>query len=103
FFAQGTMLYGMPHDITLYGGLLYADFYQAVNAGVGMSLGNFGSVSTDITQSQTKFDEENEGNKQGQSIRFLYSKTISTTNSIITLAGYRYSTKDFFSFNDALD
>lgn len=102
FFGQGTLIYGLPYELTLLGGILYSGFYQAANVGIGMGLGEFGAISADITQSLAHFDKSDDTTEQGQSIRFLYSKTISATNSIITLAGYRYSTENYYSLSDAV-
>lgn len=37
-FAQGTMIYGMPYDSTLYGGLLASGKYSATSLGAAMGL-----------------------------------------------------------------
>lgn len=102
-FGQATIIYGLPSDITLYGGVQYSNFYQSLNTGIGISLGDFGSLSSDITQSSVKFANAERSHEEGQSLRFLYSKTIDETDSIVTLAGYRYSTQDYYSFNEAIE
>lgn len=48
-FFLGSLIYGLPTDSTLYGGLLMAKDYFSVAAGVGISLGYFGALSADIT------------------------------------------------------
>ena len=104
-FGQISLLYGLPHDLTVYGGVQTSKVFNSAALGLGMSLGNFGSISLDATQSWTDggSDEANHDSKQGQSYRFQYSKDIDATDSTITLAGYRYSTKGFYSFEEALD
>ncbi|MDU3359491.1 MAG: fimbria/pilus outer membrane usher protein, partial [Klebsiella sp.] len=37
---------------------------------------------------------------QGQSVRFLYNKSLTDTGTNIQLVGYRYSTRGYFSFAD---
>jgi outer membrane usher protein len=53
-FAQGTLIYGMPHDSTLYGGLLASGKYSAASLGIGHGFGDWGSLSTDVTQAKTE-------------------------------------------------
>lgn len=107
--GQATLIYGLPHDLTVYGGLQSAGGYHAYALGLGMSLGEIGSVSLDGTQAYTPAEStdpihENRGNSsQGQSYRFQYSKDITETDSTITLAGYRYSTKGFYTLQEAMD
>jgi len=100
-FGQGTIIYGLPHDMTLYGGTQNAQHYDALAGGVGFGLGELGSISVDMTQAWT--DLQNGNDKQGQSYRFQYSKDIQATDSTVTLAGYRYSTEGFYTFQEALD
>ncbi len=65
----GTVVYGLPGDVTLFGGILVVD-YQAFNIGTGVSLGYVGALSADITNSSAKFD--NESTLIGQSYRVRY-------------------------------
>lgn len=99
-FVQGTILYGLNSGVTLYGGTQQADRYRNVAAGVGLGLSDLGSVSFDVTQA---WSELYTGDRQGQSLRFQYSKDIQSTDSTVTLAGYRYSTSGFYTFNEAAD
>lgn len=104
--GQATLLYGLSHRVTLYGGLQAADNYTAFALGSGFGLNSLGSVSLDVTQAYTSLRKPNESgrqSKEGQSIRFQYSKDIEATDSTVTLAGYRYSTKGFYSFSEAMD
>jgi len=104
--GQATLMYGLPRDVTLYGGFQTADKYNALALGVGFSLGEAGSVSMDATQAFTTLDKEMNGidrSQEGQSYRFQYSKDILSTDSTVTLAGYRYSTKGFYTFQEAMD
>lgn len=104
--GQATLVYGLPHDMTVYGGLEAADSYKAMALGLGFSLGTMGSVSMDATQSYTKLDENTKNSTrspEGQSYRFQYSKDIAATDSTVTLAGYRYSTEGFYTFQEAMD
>ncbi|ATG16536.1 fimbrial biogenesis usher protein [Providencia alcalifaciens] len=97
-FLQTTLLHGLSYGWTLYGGTQLANRYQSFNAGIGKNIGVFGALSIDITHANAKLPDDS--NHQGQSIRFLYNKSMSETGTIIQLAGYRYSTKGYYSFAD---
>ncbi|WP_082363114.1 fimbria/pilus outer membrane usher protein [Cronobacter condimenti] len=98
-FAQGTVIYGLNNQLTLYGGAMGADTYQAAALGVGIGLNEWGSVSIDVTHARSQL--QNDTTSTGQSYRFQYSKNIEVTDTSITLAGYRYSTSGYFNFDEA--
>lgn len=98
-FGLGTLIYGLPYDVTIYSGGLFAGNYQSVAVGVGYGLGDIGSISVDVTQARTRFEHTPE--QSGQSLRFQYGKNIETTDTTFTLAGYRYSTSGFYDFREA--
>ena len=97
-FFQGTLLHGLPAGWTLYGGTQLADRYRAFNLGVGKNMGDLGALSLDITQANATLPDDSE--HQGQSVRFLYNKSLTDTGTNIQLVGYRYSTHGYFSFAD---
>ena len=97
-FFQGTLLHGLPAGWTLYGGTQLADRYRAFNLGVGKNMGELGALSMDITQANATLPDDSE--HQGQSVRFLYNKSLTDTGTNIQLVGYRYSTRGYFSFAD---
>lgn len=98
-FAQGTLIYGLPANTTLYGGLLVSDRYNAQVVGLGHGFGDLGSLSVDVTQAKTELRDGS--NHSGQSFRFQYAKDIEVTKTTFTLAGYRYSTSGFYDFKEA--
>ncbi|MEX3022579.1 fimbria/pilus outer membrane usher protein [Kluyvera sp. STS39-E] len=98
-FAQGSLIYGVHNAITLFGGVTAAQDYQALNSGAGVALGEFGSLSADVTVAKTTLD--NDTQHSGQSYRLLYTKKIDATDTNLTLASYRYSTQGYYSFADA--
>lgn len=98
-FVQGTLVYGLPHDLTAYGGVLVAQKYTAVSGGVGVSLGDIGAVSADITKAEATLYA---GDKStGQSYRVRYSKSVQATGTTVNMAAYRYSTSGYYGFSDA--
>lgn len=98
-FAQGTLIYGLPYSTTLYGGLLGSGKYTATSLGVGHGFGDWGSISTDITQASTELRDSSR--HSGQSYRFQYAKDIVASGTTFTLAGYRYSTSGYYDFQEA--
>ncbi|EMZ7035337.1 fimbrial biogenesis outer membrane usher protein [Salmonella enterica] len=98
-FVQGVLIYGLPRDMTVYGGLQIAKDYVAGTGGVGMSLGSLGGISADVTQANATLAD---GEKtRGQSYRVRYSKSMLESGTTVTLAAYRYSTEGYYSFQDA--
>lgn len=97
-FLLSTLVYGLPKDITLFGGGLVARDYQAYSLGTGISLGYFGALSTDVTHSEAQFNGEDK--KTGQSLRVRYSKSLASTGTSVDLTALRYSTREYFSFNE---
>ena len=97
-FFQGTLMHGLAAGWTLYGGSQLADRYRAFNFGVGKNMGNQGAMSVDITQANATLPDDSR--QQGQSVRFLYNKSLNELGTNIQLVGYRYSTRGYFSFAD---
>ncbi|MBS3046385.1 fimbria/pilus outer membrane usher protein [Enterobacter mori] len=100
-FGQGTMIYGLPGNTTLYGGVLGAGNYRSLAVGVGHGFGSLGSVSLDMTYADSELTDAS--SHRGQSFRFQYAKDIESTGTTFTLAGYRYSTGGYYRFQEAND
>ncbi|ATA24614.1 hypothetical protein BIY26_20010 [Brenneria goodwinii] len=98
-FAQGTLVWGLPHGTTLYGGSQLSEDYQSAAFGAGQNLGYWGALSLDVTQAHTKLADGSE--HDGQSARFLYAKSLNDLGTNFQLLGYRYSTKGFFTLDEA--
>lgn len=98
YFTQGTLLWGLPNNITVYGGAQLADRYRALALGTGLNLGAWGAVSADITQAHSMLSD---GSKyDGHSLRFLYGRSLVSTGTTFKLVGYRYSTQGFNTLED---
>jgi outer membrane usher protein len=98
-FVQGTAIYGLPHNVTLYGGGLVAKDYASLVVGSGISLGYFGALSADITTSSATLQGQDD-RKSGTSYRVRYAKSLLETGTSVDLAAYRYSTRHYYSFAD---
>lgn len=97
-FVLGTLIYGFPHNVTLYGGTLMAKDYNAFSLGSGISLGNFGALSADFTTSSATMDDG--PRRSGQSYRLRYAKSLLSTGTSVDLTAYRYSTRHYYNFAD---
>ena len=90
----------MPMDFTLYGGTTLAQNYLSLMAGAGKNMRSLGAVSLDLTQARTQQDQG--GTLSGQSLRFLYAKSLEQTGTQFRMAGYRYSTSGYRTFTESV-
>lgn len=97
-FLQGTLAWGLPDGYTAYGGVQYSDNYRAVAMGLGKNMGDFGAISADITQANSTLADGSE--HHGQSVRFLYAKSLNSVGTNFELLGYRYSTEGFYTLDE---
>lgn len=96
---QGTLSWGLPYGVTAYGGVQYSQKYQSAALGTGINMGVWGAVSADITQANSQLADASR--HRGQSVRFLYSRAFYTTGTTFRLAGYRYSTRGFYTLEES--
>ncbi|WP_257249773.1 fimbria/pilus outer membrane usher protein [Burkholderia cepacia] len=94
--TSGSIVYGLTDNSTVAGGFLLAHDFQALNVGVGTNT-PIGALSVDVTQSSSRVRGKH---SSGQSVRVLYAKTFTRTNTNFTLAAYRYSTSGYRTFSD---
>lgn len=99
-FMQADAMYGLPLGWTIYGGSLASEDYSAFAGGIGKNFGYIGAVSVDITQAKSTL--ANGETENGQSYRFLYSKSFQGGTDF-RLLGYKYSTSGFYTFQEATD
>lgn len=97
-FAQGTLMWGLPHNVSYYGGVQYSPEYLAVQSGAGIDLGTLGAFSADITHANSTLSDGS--HYKGQSVRFLYAHAFNLTGTTFRLAGYRYSTKGYHTLDE---
>lgn len=97
-FSQATLIWGLPHGFTLYGGMQLSSHYHALAIGSGANLGDWGAVSLDVTQAVSTLADNS--THQGQSLRFLYAKSLAQSGTNLQLMGYRYSTSGFYTLDD---
>ncbi|WP_413498616.1 fimbrial biogenesis usher protein [Buttiauxella gaviniae] len=97
-FTQVTLIAGLPYGFTAYGGTQLAEDYTAVALGAGKNLGEWGALSMDVTHARSRLADDSD--HQGQSLRFLYAKSLSGYGTNFQLLGYRYSTRGFYTLDE---
>ena len=98
-FVQSTLFYGLPADITFYGGAQVADDYQAWSAGLGHGFGELGSLGFDYTRATTRTPSNRR--YSGNSARLQYQKEFASSGTSLSLASYRYSSSGYYDFSEA--
>lgn len=97
-FSQGTVGIGLPFDSTIYTGYQISDDYLSTGVGIGKDIGQYGALSIDMIQSYAKIKNKY---YNGNSYRALYAKSFNDTGTNIQLTGYRYSTSEYYTLNEA--
>lgn len=101
---MGTISYGLPGDITVYGGSLLSEGYYAFALGTGLSLGKYGALAADVVQSKNQADDSRfmkEGS--GAAWRVRYEKTLNDLGTTVNLANYQYRTGNYMSLQEYVD
>lgn len=96
-FVQASYQYGLNNIITLFGGTMLGENYNAFTLGSGWNTA-IGAVSFDVTQAHSRQDNGDVFN--GQSYQAAWNKYLSQTRTRFGLAAYRYSSRDYRTFND---
>ncbi|EOT1268580.1 fimbrial biogenesis outer membrane usher protein [Escherichia coli] len=98
---QATLMYGLPWNLTAYGGIQSATHYQAASLGLGVSLGRWGSLSVD--GSDTHSQRQGEAVQQGVSWRLRYSNQLTATGTNVFLTRWQYASQGNNTLSDVLD
>jgi outer membrane usher protein len=98
-FTSATLIYGLTERMTVAGGTQVAEDFRAGNIGAGVNTG-VGAVSVDVTQSVSQQARETH---TGQSVRVRYANTLDLTNTTLAVAGYRYSTDRYRTFDEHVE
>ncbi len=97
---SAELAYGLPWNLTGYGGVQTAEHYQAGSAGLGIMLGAWGAVSVDITQARSQRYTETRQN--GQRWRLRYSNTLDTSTSL-NVTSEEYASEGYSGLPETLD
>ncbi|MFW9081403.1 fimbria/pilus outer membrane usher protein [Pseudomonas sp. P2757] len=98
-FISSTLAYGMSSNMTGILGVQTSDNFNAMSLGMGRNT-SFGAVSFDVTHSSSQARGQT---TQGNSLRMLYAKTFTGTDTNFTLAAYRYSTEGYRTLTDHIE
>lgn len=99
--GQATLMYGLPSNVTLYGGLLGGDRYQAATLGAGLMLNYLGAVSVDATTARGRFRDNTRAD--GTVVRVRYNKYLETTGTGLSASGEWYPTGQYRSLSEVMD
>ena len=90
-FVSSTLAYGINSNLTGIVGIQASENFKALSVGMGRNTA-IGAVSVDLTHSSSLTTGQS---VQGNSLRALYAKTFTGTDTNFTLAAYRYSTEGY--------
>lgn len=99
-FSGGELSWGVSNNWSLYGGSILSGDYNALAIGAGRDFQDWGTLSSDVTQS---FANLYGSTKKGKSWRVSYSKRFDETNTDITFSGYRFSERNYMTMQQYLD
>lgn len=95
-FSQLTFFYGLPYEMTVFGGTMAAQDYRALDMGYALGLNQFGSLSADITSTAS------EKYKNGQNYRLQYSKTFTGSDTDMSLSWSFSPSDNYISLSDSI-
>lgn len=98
--AQATVAYGLPWNLTVFAGQQWSPHYQATSAGLGVMLGDYGALSSSITQATSEYRQQSP--VKGQAWEVRYNKTLQASDTSFSLVNSQYSTADFSTLSDVL-
>ncbi|HUA79543.1 MAG TPA: fimbria/pilus outer membrane usher protein, partial [Dyella sp.] len=96
--VQATIQHGFNNLLTGYAGIVGSQGYGAVLAGAAIDT-RYGAFAADVTQANAHIPGYS--TQSGQSVRLTYSKIITSTQTALSVAAYRYSTGGFLSLTQA--
>ncbi|HJF73502.1 MAG TPA: fimbrial biogenesis outer membrane usher protein [Gallibacterium anatis] len=98
--AQATWQYGLTNNLTLnLGAILSKDYHSEL---LGLSFNTpIGAFAANATLSNATFHNLDQKFK-GYNLYFSYNTHIEPTNTNVTLAAYRYLSRDYFSLQDVI-
>lgn len=102
-FIQGTYRRGISNHVTGYGGGIVANDYVAALGGFALNteLGAFAfDVTNSVARSLPQGAEGIDESMTGQSYRVAYSKLLTTSNTNLALAAYRFSSAGYLTLQN---
>lgn len=96
-FIYNSLSRGFTGGVTVYNEGILSNNYQLFGVGSTFSLGQLGAIAGNMSISRA---EKYYRTDYGQSYGFKYSKNKIDTGTTVTLAAYKHTTKNFYSFDD---
>ena len=96
-FVQGELIYGASNTATVLGGALLSEDYQHAALGMGLNLGNLGSLTPLVGGAKSVLADGS--GKQGYFTQLSYQKYLLPTQTQLSLTRANYTT-GFYSFDD---
>ena len=97
--SQATVQHGFTNMLTGYGGLTLTPGHAAAVTGAALNT-DYGAFGADVTHASTRLHDQPK--RDGQSLRLSYSKLLEATNTNLTVAAYRYSSRGYLGLSDAV-
>lgn len=97
--AQASLQYGLTNSISLNTATSINRNYYAMLGGIAFNT-PIGAFSGDVTYAVAKLPYQE--TQKGYSLYASYSVTLPKTDTGLTLAAYRYSSRDFYSLRDTI-
>lgn len=99
--VQGTAMYGLPHGLTVYGGLQAAAHYNSLSFGLGGSLGRLGAISADTIAARSELSD---GSREaGTSWRVRYSSRLDATGTGFSLTSTQHTSPGYRKLVEVMD
>lgn len=98
--AQATWQYGLSNDITFNLGATFSDDYRAELFGISVNT-PVGAFTANETFSAAHINTLQK-NYKGYSLSLSYNTKLESTDTNVTLANYRYLSKNYFSLQDTM-
>ena len=98
-FLSSTLAYGLSSDLSGIAGVQATENFNAWSLGAGRNT-SIGAVSLDLTHSSSRTYGRS---VKGNSLRALYAKTFTGTDTNFTLAAYRYSTEGYRTLTEHVE
>lgn len=99
-FSQLSFFYGLPADMTIFGGSFLTSSYHAFDIGYALGLSQFGSVSADIKFMQAHPYETLD--TQGQNYRLQYVKNVPGSDTDFSMSWAFSPAPNYVSYPDAI-
>lgn len=100
-FYQFSAGYGLPAEVSLYGGMQNSDIYHSAAAGIGKNLNNWGALSLDYSYATAQDPRRNKTVRGGMA-RLRYAKAFQEWESSLSLLVQYYPDQHYRTFGETI-